>query len=182
MKYKLKNNKGAIEMSLNLIIMLIIGMVVLGLVISFVNSLVNKGTEGYDKQLGDNEKLKLEEVKNSDENLAVSPSPSLTVKKGDKVNIFIKVRAFAEDIDCNPGDLRNCDKVIYIIQDENGEKISDSFILTGPGFLATNGNEDAKMYTLKPSSDVAIGTYYLSIILYPETNNQVKETITVEVK
>jgi hypothetical protein len=176
------SKKGAIEMSLNLIIMLIIGMVVLGLVIGFVNSLVGKGTESFNKQLGDNEKLKLEEVKNSQDNLAVSPLPSITIKKGSTANIFIKVRAFADDIDCSPGDLNNCQQVNYVLEDDSGE--TQGLLLSGPGFHAKQGSEDAQMYTLKfdPDNDISVGTYYLTIKLYPDTDNEESKTLTVEVK
>jgi len=174
------NKKAAIEMSLNLIIMLIIGMVVLGLVIGFVNSLVGKGTESFDKQLGDNEKLKLEEVQNSPGNLAVSPEPSVSVKMGTKTNIFIKVRAYADPIDIPAGLLPDSSGIMYYqVLDDGGNDASGSLILSGPGFKADNGGEDAKMYTLKTGDSSSIGTYYLTIYLY---DGEVSKTITVEVK
>ena len=175
-----KSNKiGAVELSLNLIIMLIIGMVVLGLVIGFVNSLVGKGTESFDKQLGDNEKLKLEDVKACADNLCVNPSPSVSVKKGGDVNLFIKVRAYLnEEINCEPGELEQGCQVSYTVTpDEDGGDIS-GITVTGPGFSAVEGTEDAKMYRLKASTDTAIGIYYLTIKLLEDTS----KTITIEVK
>ncbi len=175
------NKKAAIEMSLNLIIMLIIGMVVLGLVIGFVNSLVGKGTESFDKQLGDNEKIKLEEVQNSPENLAVSPEPSLSLKKGEKTNIFIKVRAYLDEVDVGAGRLPADSGILYYkVYDEEGNDVgTDTLLLSGPGFSASNGEEDAKMYTLKAGETASIGTYYLTIGLY---DGEVSKTITVEVE
>ncbi len=180
---KINQKKAAVELSLNLIIMLIIGMVVLGLVIGFVNSLVNKGTESFDKQLGDNEKLKLDEVRACADNLCVNPSPSLSLKLGTKTNMFIKVRAFGENpIVCGPGDLNNggCE-VIYEVIDNDGPR-ENVLILAGPGFNAKDGGEDAQMYSLSATGDEAtIGTYYLTIKNYAGTDNEVTKTITVEI-
>jgi hypothetical protein len=178
----LKNKKkGGVELSLNLIIMLIIGMVVLGLVIGFVSSLVNKGTEGFDKQLGDNEKIKLEEVSKCGKNLCVVPDPSLTIKKGGKENIFIGVRAFSEDpIICDVGDLEGC-VVSYVVQ-ANDDGDADHITLAGPGFNADVGRSDAQMYTLKAGDETLVGTYYLTLKLYEETEDEVSKTITVNVE
>jgi hypothetical protein len=174
--------KGAVEMSLNLIIMLIIGMVVLGLVIGFVNSLVNKGTEGFDKQIGDNEALKLEKVRSSSENLAVEPNPSISVKKGSKTNIFVKIRGYAEEIECNPGNLDTCSLFIYEVIDSEGNDATGDLVLSGPGFTASQGSEDAKMYTLSTGEASVIGTYYLTLKLYPEDDvNELAKTLTVTV-
>ena len=176
-----REKKASIELSLNLIIMLIIGMVVLGLVIGFVNSLVGKGTQSFDKQLGDNEKLKLEEVQNSPNNLAISPEPSLILKKGSKTNVFIKVRAYGDPIEITPGELPQGDTGImsYKVLDASGVDASGALILTGPGFKANNGKEDAKMYTLKTGDSASVGTYYLTIGLY---DSETSKTITVDVK
>jgi len=176
-----RDKKGSIELSLNLIIMLIIGMVVLGLVIGFVNSLVNKGTESFDKQLGDNEKLKIEEVKTCPDNLCINPYPSITLKKGDKTNVFIKVRAFADEISCTAGDLNNCGVVSYDVVDEEGTS-SDALLLTGPGFIANDGGDDSKMFTLKTQDTAIVGTYYLVMKIYPDSDNEETKTVTIEVE
>ena len=178
-----KDKSAAVELSLNLIIMLIIGMVVLGLVIGFVNGLVNKGTESFDKQLGDNEKLKLDDVKTCPDNLCINPSPSLSLKKGSKTNIFIKVRAFGDEIDCNAGELNSCGDtmITYEVLDEDGNPDTESLLVTGPGFKAKNGGEDAQMYTLKTTDSTNIGTYYLTFKLYKGTDNEETKTITVQV-
>ncbi len=180
---KLNNKKGAIEMSLNLIIMLIIGMVVLGLVIGFVNSLVSKGTDSFDKQLGDNEKLKLDEVKACPENLCVNPYPAITIKKGDDTNMFIKVRAFSEEISCPAGELndKNC-QVTYEVLDNNGDLVPEALIIVGQGFSGKDGDDTAGMYSLKATTDSTIGTYYLTFKVYADEEFEESKTITVEVK
>lgn len=179
---KKQNKKAAVEMSLNLIIMLIIGMVVLGLIIGFVNSLVNKGTESFDKQLGDNEKLKLEEIKNCADNLCINPSPSTSVKLGSETNLFIKVRAYSEDVDCGPGELmtQSC-FVTYNVVDADGNDASNQLLLKGPGFSAKGGLEDAQMYSLSTGEGAALGTYYLTLGLYGSADSpETKKVLTIE--
>ena len=191
MVIKGNNKKGAVELSLNLIIMLIIGMVVLGLVISFVTSLVSKGVDSFDNQIGDNEKLKLEGVRNCPENLCVAPSPTISVKKGEKTNIFIKVRAYNGPIDCPPGEINGqCvstdGTLMYSLYEEDGTEYDAGhtlLTLAGPGLTAEEGKEDSKMYTLKADGTVPQGTYYLKMELYSQDpDNKISETLTVEVE
>jgi hypothetical protein len=180
---RISSKRGAVELSLNLIIMLIIGMVVLGLVIGFVNSLVSKGTDSFDRQLGDNEKLKLEEVSRCSENLCIIPEPSIMLKKGETQNVFLKVRAFISDIDCGAGELndKSCDVSYEILDDEGTDVTGDSYIsLVGPGFSAPDGSDDSKMYSLKADKTTPVGTYYLTLKLYT-ADDEVSKTITVNV-
>ena len=120
--------KAAIEMSLNLIIMLIIGMVILGLVIGFVNSLVGKGTQSFDRQLNENEKVQLDNVKSSSDNLAINPYPSIKIKKGSNENVFIKVRAYKDDISISPGSLTSSTTglVLSVVKDTSSTGTSST--------------------------------------------------------
>lgn len=192
MVIKNNNKKGAVELSLNLIIMLIIGMVVLGLVISFVTKLVGAGVDSFDNQIGDNEKLKLDGVRNCPENLCIAPSPTITVKKGEKTNVFIKVRAYNGIINCPPGEINNnCagngeGDLMYSLYEEDGTEYDAShtlLTLAGPGLTAEEGAEDAKMYTLKADGTVPQGIYYMKLELYSQDpDNKISETLTVEVE
>jgi hypothetical protein len=175
--------KGAVEMSLNLIIMLIIGMVVLGLVIGFVNSLVNKGVGQFESQIGENEQLKLDQVKASTDNLAVLPEPRIDVKIGTNTNIFIKARSYGVDINCNPGIL-NCPNILDIeVYSEDDGVLGDNYLeISGPGFKAKGGAEDSKMYTIKTLDSAVPGIYYLTIYLYKGDPQEESETLTVTVK
>mgnify|MGYP006271495115 CR=1 FL=1 len=186
-----KQKKAAVEMSLNLIIMLIIGIVVLGLVIGFVNNLVSQGEETYTSQLNDNEQLKLEEVSRCPENLCMIPSPGITLSKGDTENVFLKVRAFDTDISVTAGPLpivSGSDPVGYEVIDSSGTALTsapgsgDAIFLAGPGFNAVSGESDAKMYALNIENGVPIGTYYLTLSLYPTTPNEVETTLTINVE
>lgn len=181
MKSFKKNIKGAVELSLNLIIMLIIGMVVLGLVIAFVNNLIGQGSESFEKQLGDNDKLRLEDVKSCSDNLCVNPFPTLKVKMGDEESVYIKTRAFGELIECHAGELNNANcKLTYSIVEEDGTS-TDKIKLGGPQLKAVQGEEDAQMYILK-TNDATLGRYYLTLDLYKGTVNEESVTLTVEIE
>ncbi|MFW5704759.1 MAG: hypothetical protein ACOCXG_02850 [Nanoarchaeota archaeon] len=183
MEYK-KQRKGAVEMSLNLIIMLIIGMVVLGLIIGFVSQLVSRGTEGFDKQLGDNEKLKLEEVGRCPDNLCINPSPSISVDKGGKTNIFIKVRGystggFSGDNAVQPGMLENEGTLTLTVSAlDTAISTNPGVSIAGPGFDVAEGDDQAQMYTLNVAKSVPVGTYYLKLTL----NDEITKTLTLEVE
>ena len=86
-----KNKKGAVELSLNLIIMLVIGLTVLGLIIGFVTGFLGEAGTGFLGQLGEDDKNKLEQIKNEPGNFAISPT-SLKVKKNERAKIYVKVR------------------------------------------------------------------------------------------
>jgi len=177
---KYMNKKGAIEMSLNLIIMLIIGMVVLGLVIGFVNSLVSKGTESFDKQLGDNEKLKLDKIKSCPDVFCIDPNPSISIKKGSKINIFIKIRNVGDtELNIGAGD-GTLELISGSITSEDAAS-NGIFILSGPGFQTPAGEETAQMYTLKVDSTTPLGTYYVPFGIQI-SGIEYKKVITINVE
>ncbi|MCA9459539.1 MAG: hypothetical protein KC589_02590 [Nanoarchaeota archaeon] len=83
------NKKGAIEMSLNLIIMLIIGLVVMGLVIGFVTNLVGQAEQNFG-DLSDSDKLELDNVMSEQGIFAAGPK-TFSIESGGKKNVFIKI-------------------------------------------------------------------------------------------
>ncbi|MCA9486874.1 hypothetical protein H6501_00855 [Candidatus Woesearchaeota archaeon] len=87
-----QNKKGAIEMSLNLIIMLIIGLIVMGLIIAFVTSLINKSSDQFEDQLNDAQLRIKQQVENEAGYFAAGPD-ALEVKPGTKPSyLFVKVQ------------------------------------------------------------------------------------------
>ncbi len=180
------NRKGAVEMSLNLIIMLIIGIVVLGLVIGFVNSLVNKGKGTFENQIGEQDQLKLDEVSNCKDNLCILPKPTVTVRKGEQNKVYIKVRNVGDtNMNCNPGLLLpegDCRINVFIISgsEPNTNLFASTagdnakFTLEGQGFVALqSGTEASRMYTINPGTSVLPGTYYVTIGLDATDNDDV---------
>jgi len=187
--FSIKGKKG-MEMSLNLIIMLIIGMVVLGLVIGFVNSLVNKGTDSFNKELAKNEQAELEQIKLCSENLCISPYPTLTIKKGNDNPVYIKVRGYDGEIECAAGSqiygADNCVKgsLILTIVNDDGTQVSgtDPFSLRGQRIMVAAGEEDAQRFVL--TTTLNPGTYFGVLALKTEDTNseEVSKAITIIVE
>lgn len=172
-----KINKKAMEMSLNLIIMLIIGMVVLGLVIGFVNSLVNKGSENFNRQLNANEQYELDAIKSCPDNLCISPV-KIEVQRGKKTSVFIKVRAYEDSMAQPAGQMAyltsastTAKTLGYIVtpSDSSADAAMTAgsaitFPFSGPGFTTTVvGDELAQAYTLTVPGATKPGIYYLSV-------------------
>lgn len=180
---KLKSKSGAIEMSLNLIIMLIIGMVVLGLVIGFVNSLVNRGTETFENQIGEQDQLKLDEVSNCRDNLCILPKPTLTLQKGQQSKMYVKVRnTGTEQVSCSPGPIVSCaDTVLRVdLVDSQGVAVPESeYTIVGQGFNLESGGEASRMYVIEAADTLAVGTYFMTISSSIDTTSVVL-TLNVE--
>ncbi len=87
-----KSKKGAVELSLNLIIMLIIGLVIMGLVIAFVTGFLEDAKGDLDKRLTEQEEVQLKKVKQESGNFVVVPS-EVTLKIGnpDGEKFFFKI-------------------------------------------------------------------------------------------
>lgn len=185
-----KLNKKAMEMSLNLIIMLIIGMVILGLVIGFVNSLVGKGTESFNKELAKNEQAELDQIKNCPDNLCISPYPTLTVKKGKDNPVYIKVRGYDGEIECTAGTqiygTNACTKgsLVLTVVNSDGTAVSgtDPFSLRGQRILVAAGGEDAQRLVL--TTTLNPGTYFgvLSLKTADSASVEVTKAITINVE
>jgi hypothetical protein len=86
----MKSNKGAVEMSLNLIIMLVIGLTVLGLIIAFVTGFLGQAEDSLLGSLTPDDTTKLEQVKRESGNFVISPS-NLNVQRGEDAKLYIKV-------------------------------------------------------------------------------------------
>ena len=84
------NKKGAVEMSLNLIIMLVIGLTVLGLIIAFVTGFLGQAEDSVLGSLTPDDSTKLEQVQRETGNFVISPS-NLNVKRGDSAKLYVKV-------------------------------------------------------------------------------------------
>jgi len=87
---KINNSKGAVELSLNLIIMLVIGFVVLALVIGFVTQMIDRGTVGLGDALSGQEEQIKDGCMSETGNVAVCPG-TVSVKAGKTKKFFIKV-------------------------------------------------------------------------------------------
>lgn len=89
MVFNTYNKKGAVEMSLNLIIMLVVGLTVLGLIIAFVTGFLGQAEDQVFQALDADADAKLEEIKSQPGMFVVSPS-RLTVDRGASAALYMK--------------------------------------------------------------------------------------------
>lgn len=94
-----KNKKGGVELSLNLIIMLIIGMIVMALIIAFVTKLIGQGSQGMEDQLSQAQQAVKTKIKEDPHSFAMGPD-TLSMSSGSKSGdvVFLKV---ANNFDTN---------------------------------------------------------------------------------
>lgn len=165
------NRRGAVELSLNLIIMLIIGLVVMGLVIGFVTNLIGGAQSNFITQLDAQDEARIEEAKNCANPFCVIPPSNIRVTQGGQAKVFFGVRAVAGDISINPGPMgTGTDLITMEVFDSGGNQPSTGVpTLSGPGFSAALGTVDGQMYTLSTTTALAKGEYFI-IFKYFDTD------------
>lgn len=84
-------NKKAMEMGINVIVMLVIGITILGLVISFVTSMVGNASSQFDDNLNQLEEQDRTKALNANGYFAVAPE-RFTIESGDSRKIFVKIK------------------------------------------------------------------------------------------
>lgn len=90
MKKSTQGKKAAVEMSLNLIIMLVIGLTVLGLIIAFVTGFLGQAEDSLLGSLTPDDTTKLEQVKRESGNFVISPS-NVNIQRGTDEKVYIKI-------------------------------------------------------------------------------------------
>ena len=181
------NKKGAVEMSLNLIIMLIIGLTILGLIIAFVTNFLGNAEENFTGQLSEDDKTKIEQVKRESGNFAFLESSTRLVQgANDPGKLYLKIRnptgedfAFDGGLFPESGDLS-----VEITEGNIGEGAYGGGIsVYGPPITLTSAQSDGYPVEVYADESVPLGTYYAKFSLTlpggSESYNQVV-TITVE--
>ena len=172
----IKNNiygkKGAVEMSLNLIIMLVIGLTVLGLIIAFVTGFLGDATEGIGGSLpGDEERL--QEVLSRSGNFEFLRS-SMTVQRNSNARMFVKFENPLTDeatiftgqgfIDQDSAEDDN--NIFYTITGgPNPEELSavqSGITIAAPPITLNPSQANSFPMDLRISSGVPTGNYFLS--------------------
>ena len=183
------HKKGAVELSLNLIIMLVIGLTVLGLIIAFVTGFLGDATEGIGQLTpGDEEILR---------DLASRPGNfefhrrDVTVRRGNEVRLFAK---FENPLSA-PVTVHDQSEVEQDTSRNFHFQVSDTGQgLTDPGlfrvFMAPldlgASQSDALAMDLRVDSQVPTGNYFLSFTVnFEDANGNERQytnrvTITVE--
>ncbi len=181
----LQSKKGAVELSLNLIIMLIIGLTVLGLVIGFVVNLVNQATDDFEGRLSDLDQRQLDQVMEEPGYFAAGPS-TIKIKPGDKGKMYIKID--------NIGD----NDLTIDSFDEQGPNMGSGTLK----FAQTNIEGDCVLrlispeYTIKPKEAQGLvfnveplrdsctdgNEMFLKVTFEPTADNSRTETLTITVE
>ena len=183
--------KKGLELSVNVIVILIIGLTILGLVIGFVTTLIGDTEAQFAGQLDEDDQQRLDEVEREPGNFVVSPS-QLSVRSGsnEPEMLYIKIRSYRGEVgsDCGVGSLVDeCADFDIIVEDSRGSEFSvghisdgEEFELSGPGFQVSEGAEEANAYELYVDGSVDPGTYYMRIDFGYEKEYSEVVTISVE--
>ena len=165
--------KKSMELSLNLIIFLVIGLTVLGLVISFVTGFLGDASKSFSGQLGEDDKNKLDQVLNENGNLVIQPTTT-NLKKGDSdpTKVYMKVRNvelsdpdISVGIEFSPGrgnDASSCT-----------ETNIETFM---PPISLQSGQEGSYPIEIFAGSSVNIGTCYVKFTLNLDDTGDKAET------
>lgn len=186
---KLNNRKGAVELSLNLIIMLVIGLTVLGLIIAFVTSFLGSAEDSFKGKLSEDDKTKIDQVRRETGNFAFLSS-SVRVVQGSKSpgKLYMKIRNPSHDeFTFNGGEIGTDSSFgveisAGMIGDSSYDDSGDNKITVfGPPIALDSAESDGFSLEVYAKKEVPIGTYYakFSIELGDETYDQVV-TINVE--
>ena len=185
-----KNRKGAVEMSLNLIIMLIIGMVIMGLIISFVTSFLGNAEEKFQGKLTEDDKNNIEQVKREQGNFAFLTS-TVEVEQGSNIpgKLYAKIRnSESEDLEYNSngGDIATSSSDILSVKISPG-KISGTYdsgiTIWSPGFVLASGDMDGYAFEVYADKVVPLGTYYAKFTLSSSVSNvKYNKVVTINVK
>lgn len=197
----IKNNiykkKGAVEMSLNLIIMLVIGLTVLGLIIAFVTGFLTDAGKGIGQTLPGDEEI-LRDLSSRSGNFEFHRR-DVTVRRGGEVRLYAKFEnPLSEDVTVHS------DAQIPQINDDDNQDISFKFKVSATGQSIDEDDEslfrafmaplrldasqsDAFPIDLRVSSAVPTGNYFLTftVVYEGEEEDEARSysrvvTVTVE--
>jgi hypothetical protein len=162
------NNKGAVELSLNLIIMLVIGLTVLGLVISFVTGFLGSAEDSLSGSLTQDDRDQINAVLRIDENFAFSPS-TLKVIKGEETKLYVKVRnPTGDEVDVFSGGpipkiaTANKQLTLTIISASTGLSLPDGveIVVQAPPIKLGAGEQQGYPLFVKASESLPAGNYF----------------------
>jgi hypothetical protein len=178
--------KGAVEMSLNLIIMLVIGLTLMGLVIGFVTSFLGNAEDKFAGTLTEDDQVKIDEVKRESGNFAFSSS-SLVLEQGSKTpaKLYVKIRnPYTDILESSESELTGSTIVSYLITEGSVDQSggSDKFTIYSPPFLLNSGESDGYPLEVYPNT-APTGTYYVTFSLEHSDGSTVeKKVLTFTVK
>ena len=184
-----KRKKGAVELSLNLIIMLVIGLTVLGLIIAFVTNFLGSAEDSFVGKLTEDDKVKIEQVQRESGNFAFLES-TLEMEKGTSKKLYIKVRnpTVDEQQVFTGGPLEEASSVdvsefgFLASQSETGDEADTGAIsVQAPPILLKPGEQNGYALKVDIGDSLVVGTYFVtfSIAVGDEVYTEI---VTFEVK
>ena len=185
-----KGKKGAVELSLNLIIMLIIGLVVMGLVIAFVTGFLGEAKVGVSDALTPDDKSNIEQILRERGNFARAPS-NIELFRGStgSEKIYIKLaNSHFSDYIFPGGEITETGSTLRVaVQEGNveGDYSGATTKITFYGAPVTLKSGESGGYALDvyAGKEVPVGTYYATITavgLYDGVNEDTV-VVTIEV-
>jgi hypothetical protein len=185
----LNKRKGAVELSLNLIIMLVIGLTVLGLIIAFVTSFLGSAEESLGGSLTEDDKTKVDQVLREEGNFAFL-SATLDVEKGQTGKLYVKVRnptaASVPVFAGGPLTSAPDAKFKVLIKSATG---SDQAVGSGdtainiqaPPMTLNQGEEQGYPLLVTPGKSVPSGTYFATFTLEVVVGEPINKVVTFNI-
>lgn len=171
--------KGAVELSLNLIIMLVIGLTVLGLIIAFVTQFLGDATEGVGQALPGDEEI-LRDLISRSGNFEFHRR-DVTVRRGSEVRLYAKFEnPLSEDVAVHSAAQIPMKKVdehnSFVFEvSTTGQTISEDDDSLFRAFMAPlrldASQSDALPIDLRVSSAVPTGNYFLTFTVTYKAGN-----------
>lgn len=192
----IKNKKGAVELSLNLIIMLVIGLTVLGLIIAFVTSFLGSAEDSFKGKLTEDDKTKIEQVERETGNFAfLSSTVNVIQGSDDPGKLYVKIRnptngdftytttGDGEGVSENSGDGIGVVITAGMINGETYENSGENKIrIFSPPITLAQGESAGYSLEVYAGNNVPIGTYYAKFTLDLGNENTYEQVVTIKVE
>lgn len=183
-----KNKKAAVELSLNLIIMLVIGLTVLGLIIAFVTSFLGSAEDSFKGKLTEDDKTKIEQVERETGNFAFLSS-TVNVIQGSKSpgKLYVKIRNPTDTpFEFTPdGEMQTSGEIaVTVTAGKNDADITgevDTIKVYSPPITLNSGESDGYSLEVYADDEAALGTYYAKFTL-ALGDNDYDQVVTVNVE
>ena len=174
-------------MSLNLIIMLVIGLTLMGLVIGFVTSFLGNAESSFTDKLSEDDQTKIDQVKRESGSFAFLSS-SVKVVQGDKKGskLYLKIRnPYANTFTHAGGDIVSSPDAISVTiadgqVDESGT--GDSLIIQSPPISLDSGNSDGYALSVYAQNGVSLGTFYATFVITHSDSSTETKVLTINVE
>ncbi len=187
----IKNNKkGALELSLNLIIMLVIGLTVLGLIIAFVTGFLGSARGEFEGKLTQDDTSKIDQASSLSGNFAfLEKNVELTQGSTNKAGkIYFKVRNSGDSkidqgvvVDGSSSPMKVKVSPANVEGVPESQDATDHFKFSSQPIILETGGSSGYMMLVYPTDKARVGTYFAAITLSVGPNEHT-EIVTISVK